>query len=145
MQIALVVVANPFKALDHEGRPACAVNYPGSTAIVGGSFDQKAFEASQAASVSGEGKHAFVFSDEPVSVLCDSIATFAYFRNRVLEGALFAGNKATASKCGVEFVEPKAALADAKAKAAKEFEDATGELPAFAKTPKAAPAAKKEA
>ena len=153
MQIALVVVANPYKALDHEGRPACAVNYPGSSSIVGGVFDHEAHKASQETSVAGEGKHIFSFSEEPVRVVCDSIAVFGYFRNRVIEGALLPADEFTARKCGIAidaknpFVPADKALADAKKAAADEFKAATGLDAPFTvkKTTKAAPAANKEA
>lgn len=151
MKIALVVHANPFAALDHVGRAQCAVYHPGTSIVVGGAFDHEAHEASKAESVSGEGKHRFTFTKDPVDIVCDSIATFAYFRNRILEGSLIAGNEATAKKCGVlidkdhPFVPPADALRAAKASAIKAFKDAYGESaePECAKEPaaKAEPAA----
>lgn len=120
MKIKLVVHSNPYAALDHLGRAQCAVYHPGSTAIVGGYFDHEAFEASKKESPSGEGKHRFVFSDAPVELEC-SVPDFAYFRNRVLEGALIAGDAATARKCGVAFVDPKKALEAAHDAAVAKF------------------------
>ena len=126
MKIALVVHANPFAALDHVGRAQCAVYHPGTSIVVGGAFDHKAHEDSKAESVSGEGKHRFTFTEDPVNIVCDSIATFAYFRNRILEGSLIAGNEATAKRCGVKFVDPGAALEAAHNKAVEDFRSAYG-------------------
>ncbi len=56
-----------------------------------------------------------------------------HYANGVRSGALFAGDDATAKRCGVKFVQPAKALADAKAKAI-----ADERIPADA--PKPAPA-----
>lgn len=141
MKIALVVHANPFAALDHVGRAQCAVYHPGTSIVVGGAFDHEAHEASKAESPSGEGKHRFKFTSAPVDIVCDSIATFAYFRNRIIEGSLIAGNELTAKKCGVDFVPPEKALAAAKDAAIASFRSAYGIDPECAK---AEPAAKAE-
>lgn len=139
MKIALVVHANPFAALDHIGRAQCAVYHPGTTMVVGGAFDFEAHEASKAESVSGEGKHRFTFTTDPVNLEC-SIPEFAYFRRQVQDGSLLAGDEATAKKCGVDFVEPAKALAAAKDAAIALFKAAYGKdaVPECAKpaTPK---------
>lgn len=135
MQIALVVYANPYAALDHLARPQAFVKIPGTNTVIGGEFDHEAHEASKKDSISGEGKNVYKFNFDPQPLTCRTINDLAYYTRAIADGALIAGDEATAKRAGVEFVEPVKALEAAKAKAAADWAAAYGAPPDWAATP----------
>lgn len=114
------VVANPFCALDADGRAQGAVGKEGASGQWIGA--QKCHEGTAAT-----GKNIFVFSTDPVTV-----PYTAYYARKVAEGELIAADLATAKLAGIkeeDFVEPAKLLAGESAYAAKAYRDATGDEP----------------
>lgn len=121
------VYANPYAVLDHEGRPACVVMYDpvqhhayasneeprryvgASLCPEGTRIYQKAAEGSAQSDLQDT---VWKFSDEAVSLPLSH-----YYLAHVRSGELIAADYETAEHAGIEFVEPRAALEAAKAKA----------------------------
>ena len=139
--LTLSVIANPFAALDHEGRPAGVVlldpveHHPygehTTDAVtgqpryeprryVGAEIDAEATQVVRRAGAQGLGSSAqfdlqdtvWKFSAEP-----QTVPQTHYYLDRLRDGELFAADPATARLAGKPFVEPKEALAGARAHA----------------------------
>ena len=79
----ILVTANPSHALDHKGRPACAVPTEGATTWICATLDAEA-------SVK-EGAAVFLFSADPVEV-----DATPYYLRQIEEGALLLAEKPAA-------------------------------------------------
>lgn len=149
----LRVVANPYHALDAQGRPAGAVpldptRASGSVRYIGATLAATVLErwggkdrlGRPTFDPRGYGRQdtTWSFSDEPVE-----IEDTPYHRQRLASRELFAADEATHAtvfRGRVPFVPPADALAVAKADAAAAFERETGAPPPFAAAPAPPPA-----
>jgi len=136
----LRVHPNPYilGTVDHLGRPAgrvrCDYYEHAKTGFVGAQLTD--FVEVQPAVEQRMGGRTFVHSqarhDHRVtySKVAVEIPNTAYYRDAIKRGDLFAADKKTWVACGgaaASFVEPKEALAKAKAEAIEHFDAATGE------------------
>lgn len=119
------VVANPWFAIDHKGRPCGVVpveprEVGGHLGFVGAKVDR----SRTTGSIQRPGEilpsaqdTVYEFSRAPVKV-----AATAYYRDILRSGALLPADTATAKWAGIRFVEPAKALEQAKAAAEAEFD-----------------------
>lgn len=121
----VLVVANPWFAIDHKGRPCGAVpvepkDFGTHLGFVGAKVDKKRSTSSTKPVghvVPTAEDTVFEFSTRPVKV-----ARTPYYRQLLKQGNLFPADKTAADWAGVKFVEPEAAIAAAKAEAEKSFD-----------------------
>jgi hypothetical protein len=120
---ALVVVANPFCALDDDGDPSGAVTRSDiHERRIGATLDTERSKAS--------GICKYTFTDAP-ETLPDSAAHRSYLRS----GEVIPADEATAALVSRKFVPVADVLAAAKARAIAEYRAAYGVDPACAKAP----------
>lgn len=126
-EATLLVVANPYCALDEEGNPVGALRRTdlGPEALIGA-----------VRSVAPDGTRTLVWLDEPKAIPANQT-----HRRWLQHGEILPADEATAREVGIAFVPVAEALAKAKANAAKAFQQATGRLPPFAEAAPAKPAA----
>jgi len=111
----LKVFPNPYKQLDHQGRPCSVLPYePEGDGVT--TFDARRFVGARLqvtilkTFAPGDARqmvqdNSFVFEDEAVDV-----PDTAYYRTAIRQGDLIAADKVTARKAGVVFTEPKDVL-----------------------------------
>lgn len=129
----LLVVANPYAALDAAGNPAGLVPKDPSTSRDGShvgatrritSVEKVAKNELRSPNVTTE----ITFSSEPVEV-----PSTEYYRRKIRRGELLAADQSTATAANLEkFVPPAKALAAAKKAAVDDYIATHGELPACA-------------
>lgn len=137
--ITLLVVANPWLTLDHEGRPSAHITYLGTDRLVGGELDAEASRKEE----DGR-KPIYKFHEEPVALKVSRPSEVALYVRAIQSGALLAADAETARLAGVDFVPTADALRRAKEAAAATWEAETGRRPGWASAaapkPPAAPA-----
>jgi hypothetical protein len=122
----LAVIANPWHALDAEGRPSAHVQMLGTDGIVGGSLDHEATKL--------DGVHVFTFREDVVTLRAQGAREWGFYVSQIRDGALIAADAPTAALAGVAYADPKKALAGARDAASAAFEAETGRLPDWATT-----------
>lgn len=115
---SLLVVANPYCALDEDGNPVGAL----PRADVGGGRLVGAVR-----SVDDAGNRALTFSDK-----AEAVPDLVIFRRWLRHGEILCGDAATAAEVGIPWVPVADALAASREAAVARFQAATGRLPAFA-------------
>lgn len=125
---SLLVVANPYCALDEDGNPVGALP---RADVGGGRLIGAAWE------VSPDGARRLAFASEP-----ERLPDVVTFRRWLQHGEIFPADEATAREVGLEWKPVAQALDAAKKAACASFQAAKGRPPAFAipTTPPAPPA-----
>lgn len=131
----LLVLPNPYSALDAEGMPAGAVRYdpevgrPGVIEYIGVAVSKKPVDDKanlQREKREQRRKTTFRWTPKPVQ-----IPATPYHKDLVRSGQILAADQATARECKIWFVPPKVALEQAKAKAIDEWRATHGQRPPF--------------
>jgi len=117
----ITVIANPWHALDAEGRPAASVQILGTDTVIGGTPN---LEKSRA-----EGLHLYDFDAAPVVLKPETPREAAFYLRAIRDGALIAADPPTAARAGVAYRNPQKALEDAEARAVEAYVDQTGHPP----------------
>lgn len=117
----ITVIANPWHALDNEGRPAASIPFLGTDSVIGGTLN---IERSKRARAS-----VFDFREEAVTLRPSSPRELAFYLRQIQDGALLAADEPTANRAAVAFREPLGALADARARALAAYEEQAGHPP----------------
>ncbi len=152
----LSVFPNPYLALDHDGYPAGAcqtdrMEHVGETvrSWVGAAIDEKQTFHTEKLSTF---EQAFRFPTQQTRFRFDLVnptmlPVTQYYRDRVRDGELIPADAVTAKLCEVPFVEPREALAKAKAAAIADWRARYQEAPELvdALDPKPADKAEKKA
>lgn len=126
MARTLRVVANPYASLDHEGNPAGAFPVEGAPTVYVGAVPKHDVKPRGAAFLGRNITTIWEFSSEEVEV-----PDTPYYRGGLRDGAILPADEYTASKVGLQFATPSAALGKRKAEAAKRFHDMNGETAPF--------------
>ncbi len=128
----ITVIANPWHALDADGRAACHLTILGTDVIIGGHIN---FPESRR-----RGVFCVDFDAGPVTLRPASLAEVGFYLRAIQDGALFAADAETALQAGVPWLAPLVALAQARTDALAAYEAQTGHPPIEPPAPPAAPA-----
>lgn len=140
----LRVLANPYAAVDHEGRlcGACPTHSiegghtPGRREFVGAALNR---EKTKVVSQGNPTSLAFHEQDTHWAHSPDVVEVPAtpdhYYRQRLMHGDILPADKATAEYAGLKFEEPAVALAGLRKAAIDRWVAMYGEKPAFAAHP----------
>lgn len=133
MSSTLLVVPNPYCALNAKGEPDGKIKRDPSVDKAGG-FVGATLTKGKTVKKYPKGdlrsnvyEFSLSFSADPVSV-----PSTEYYRKKVRSGELLAADAKTAGECAVKFVPVEQALSEAKAAAIKSFEANEGFAPAIA-------------
>lgn len=133
MNSTLLVVPNPYCALNAKGEPDGKIKRDPSVDKAGGFVGCTLTKGKTIKKYpkgdlrSNVHEFSLVFSVEPVS-----LPNTEYYRKKVRTGELIAADASTAGECAVKFAPIEQALSEAKAKAIQYFEANDGFAPAIA-------------
>lgn len=137
----LLVLPNPYFALDANGMPACAVRYdpergrPGVVHFVGAEMIKQVVDTPENRRREPRFQRRttrYTWSQVPITIP-NTPLHIGYVRS----GALLAVDRATARECGIWFVEPGKAIAQTKAREIAAWRASHGEDPPTADWPDA--------
>ncbi len=138
----LSVLANPWHAIDHKGRPCCAVRQeltssviPKVPVFIGAKLNAPILDPDVQGNRESEhqgNRQAVLYRTFTFSPGALTVPATKYYKRAIKDGALLAADLDTALECGIsakEYQEPEAIRASEKAKALANYKATYGKEP----------------